>query len=137
MVSQAPAVTLLIVDDSADTRELYATYFRGRGYAAFTAADGREALDSARTCGPDLILLDLGLPDLDGCELARRFRGQPGTRHTPIIAVSAHAELSARMRAMSAGVDLFVPKPVTPADLLDRVAGFRAARRPDRGGRAT
>jgi two-component system, cell cycle response regulator DivK len=136
MGHKAPVVTLLIVDDSADTRDMYATYFRGRGYAAFTAADGQEALDSARACGPDLILLDLGLPDLDGWELARRFRGQPGTRHTPIIAVSAHAELSARMRAMSAGVDLFVAKPVTPADLLDRVAGFRAARRAARAGRS-
>jgi CheY-like chemotaxis protein len=54
------------------------------------------------------------------------------TRHIPIIAVSAHAELSARMRAMSAGVDLFVPKPVTPADLLDSVVGFRAGRLADR-----
>jgi len=123
MGRKAPVCTLLIVDDSADTRDMYATYFRGRGYTAFTAADGREAL--ACDCVPDVILLDLGLPDLDGWELARRFRGQPGTRHVPIIAVSAHAELSARMRAMSAGVDLFVPKPVTPADLLDRVAGFR------------
>jgi two-component system, cell cycle response regulator DivK len=123
-----PVGILLIVDDSADTREMYATYFRGRGYSAFTAADSREALASAQDCGADLILLDLGLPDLDGWELARRLRGQPGTRHIPIIAVSAHAELSARMRAMSAGVDLFVAKPVTPADLLERVAGFCAER---------
>lgn len=123
-----PLGILLIVDDSADTRDMYATYFRGRGYSAFTAADGREALVFAHDCGADLILLDLGLPDVDGWELARRLRGEPATRHIPIIAVSAHAELSARMRAMSAGVDLFVPKPVTPADLLERVAGFRAGR---------
>jgi CheY-like chemotaxis protein len=127
MGRRSPVATLLIVDDSADTREMYATYFRGRGYAAFTAADAREAL-AACDCGPDVILLDLGLPDVDGWELARQFRGQPGTRHTPIIAVSAHAELSARMRAISAGVDLFVPKPVTLADLLELVAGFGARR---------
>lgn len=80
-----------------------------------------------------MILLDLSLPELDGWELARHFRADPGTRCVPIIAGSARADLSARMRAMSAGVDLFVPKPVTPADLLARVAGFRFPNRPAGG----
>lgn len=123
----ATATSVLIVEDSLDTREMYATYFRGQGYLTFTAADGAEALVSVRDCGPDVILLDLSLPEIDGWELARRFRADPGTRRIPIIAVSARADLSARMRAMSAGVDLFVPKPVTPADLLARVVGFRTA----------
>jgi CheY-like chemotaxis protein len=124
----ASTASVLIVEDSLDTREMYATYFRGQGYRAFTAADGHEALASVRHWGPDVILLDLGLPELDGWELARRFRADPGTCGIPIIAVSARADLGARMRAMSAGVDLFVPKPVTPADLLARVAGLRTAR---------
>jgi CheY-like chemotaxis protein len=126
----AARTSVLIVEDSTDTREMYATYFRGQGYVIFTAADAYEALASVRNCGPDLILLDLSLPELDGWELTRRFRADPGTRRIPIIAVSARADLSARMRAMSAGVDLFVAKPVTPADLLARVIGFRAGSRP-------
>ena len=123
----AARASVLIVEDSSDTREMYATYFRGQGYLAFTAADGHEALASVRH-RPDVILLDLGLPELDGWELARRFRADPGTCAIPIIAVPARADLGARMRAMSAGVDLFVPKPVTPADLLARVHGLRIAR---------
>lgn len=127
----ANATSVLIVEDSAGTREMYASYFRGQGYVTSTAADGYEALASVRACGLDMILLDLSLPELDGWELARRFRADHGTRCVPIIAVSARADLSARM--MSAGVDLFVPKPVTPADLLARVAGFRFPNRPGGG----
>lgn len=123
------AKTVLIVEDSPDTRELFATYFRAQGYSAMTARDAREALASACDHPPDLILLDLGLPELDGWELARRLREEPRTRHVPIVAVSGHAELSSRMRAMSAGVDLFVAKPVTPADVLARVARLGAVRR--------
>jgi DNA-binding response OmpR family regulator len=113
--------SVLIVDDDRDTREMYANFFHGLGCATFTAGDGREALRSAGAFPPDVILLDLALPELDGWELARRFRADPRMQRVVIVAVSGHAELSARMRAMSAGADLFVPKPVTPADLLARV----------------
>jgi CheY-like chemotaxis protein len=116
--------SVLIVEDNADTREMYASYFHDHGYATFTANDGVEALARACALGPDVIVLDLALPDLDGWELARRFRADPRTRAVRIVAVSGHAELSARVRALSAGCDLFVPKPVTPADLLARVAGL-------------
>ena len=117
--------TVLIVEDNADIREMYARYFHGQGYKTHTAGDGLEALACAGACDPELILLDLELPEMDGWELARRFRADPRTRSVRIVAVSGHAELSARMRALSAGVDLFVPKPVTPADLHARVVGLR------------
>ena len=123
-MTRPPARRVLIVDDNPDTREMYASYFHEQGYATFTAGDGLEALASAGTVGPDLIVLDLALPELDGFEVARRFRADPRTRAIHIVAVSGHAELSARMRALSAGVDLFVPKPVSPADLLARVASL-------------
>ena len=115
------ASSVLIVDDDSDTREMYANYFHDRGYSTFTAGDGREALRSARVLAPDVIVLDLALPEMDGWELARRFRADPRTQRVRIVAVSGHAELSARMRALSAGADVFVPKPVTPADLLAHV----------------
>jgi CheY-like chemotaxis protein len=113
--------SVLIVEDDRDTREMYANFFQGLGCATFTAGDGREALRSAGAFAPDVIVLDLALPELDGWEVARRFRADPRMRWARIVAVSGHAELSARMRALSAGADLFVPKPVTPADLLARV----------------
>jgi two-component system phosphate regulon response regulator PhoB len=127
----ANATSVLIVEDSADTREMYASYFRRPGLRDLHGRGRVRGLASVRACGPDMILLDLSLPELDGWELARRFRADPGTRCVPIIAVSARADLSARM--MSAGVDLFVPKPVTPADLLARVAGLRFPNRPAGG----
>ena len=114
---------VLIVDDDLDTREMYANYLHERGHATFTAGDGREAFRSACALTPDVIVLDLGLPELDGWELFRRFRADPRTRRVRIVVVSGHAELSARMRALSAGADVFVPKPVTPADLLAHVRG--------------
>ena len=120
----ATSHSVLIVEDNADTREMYASYFHNQGYATFTANDGLQALACACAMGPDVIVLDLALPELDGWELARRFRADPRTRGMRIVAVSGHAELSARMRALSAGCDLFVPKPVSPADLLVRVAGL-------------
>jgi CheY-like chemotaxis protein len=114
--------SVLIVEDNADTRELYARCFHHEGYATFTAGDGREGFASGCALAPDVIVLDLALPEMDGWELARRFRSDPRTRAVRIVAVSGHAELSARVRAMSAGVDVFVPKPVTPTDLLAHVA---------------
>jgi DNA-binding response OmpR family regulator len=119
---------VLIVEDNADTRELYARCFHHEGYATFTAGDGREGLASACALTPDVIVLDLALPELDGWELARRFRADPRTRAVRIVAVSGRAELSARVRALSAGVDVFVPKPVTPADLLAHVARLQQRR---------
>ena len=113
--------SVLIVDDDTDTREMYANFFHALGCTTFTAGDGREALRSADAYAPDVIVLDLALPGLDGWELARLFRADPRLRRVRIVAVSGHAELSARMRALSAGADLFVPKPVTPADLLARL----------------
>ena len=120
---------LLIVEDNPDTREMYASYFHRQGYATYTAGDGREALARASALALDVILLDLALPEVDGWELARRFRADPRTRSVSIVAVSGWAELSARMRALSAGADVFVPKPVTPADLHGHVVRLRSRAR--------
>ena len=109
---------VLVIDDYEDAREMYAMYFSTRGCATTTASDGDEGVAKALACNPDIILLDLGMPRVDGWEVARRLRSDPRTRAIPIVAVSAHSETSARMRAVSAGVDLFVAKPVAPADLF-------------------
>ena len=113
--SNAPLV--LIVDDYAEGREVCAEYLAFRGYRVATAEDGMEALDKTRELLPDVILMDLSLPRLDGWEASRRLKGDERTRHIPIIALTAHALQSARERAVEAGCDAVVTKPCPPRDL--------------------
>ncbi|HEV8632491.1 MAG TPA: response regulator [Thermoanaerobaculia bacterium] len=113
--SNAPLV--LIVDDYAEGRESCAEYLAFRGYRVATAEDGIDALDKTRELRPDVILMDLSLPRLDGWEASRRLKADEGTRHIPIIALTAHALSSARERAVEAGCDAVVTKPCPPRDL--------------------
>ncbi len=98
------------------------------------ACDGREAVDKARVLSPDLILMDLSLPVVDGWEATRILKGDPATRHLTIIALSAHAMNADGDRARAAGCDGFIPKPCLPSDLVTQIgtflkAGFDVARR--------
>ena len=113
--STAPLV--LVVDDVEDGREIVAEYLSFRGYRLATAADGLEALEQAFTLAPDIILMDLSLPGIDGWEATRRLKADPRTRHTPIIALTAHALQSSREEALAAGCDSVVTKPCLPKDL--------------------
>lgn len=124
---------VLIVEDYAEGREICAEYLTFRGYRVATAEDGREALEKAFSLAPDLILMDLSLPHMDGWETTRRLRQDARTRSTPVIALTAHALASARTRALEAGCDEVVTKPVIPRDLeavvrrqLERVAAGEA-----------
>src|SRR5437867_1364024 len=85
----APAPTILVVDDDADSRIIFSQVLRAKGCVVFTAKDGREALEKAKTLGPDLVLMDLAMPRIDGFEAIRRLRESSWTRRLPIIAVSA------------------------------------------------
>jgi two-component system, cell cycle response regulator DivK len=111
------AALVLIVEDYEEGREICAEYLRFRGYRVATAEDGREGLEKAFELAPDLILMDLSLPSMDGWEATRRLRQDPRTRHTPVIALTAHALASARAKALEAGCDEVVTKPVVPRDL--------------------
>jgi CheY-like chemotaxis protein len=113
--SQTPLV--LIVDDYAEGREICAEYLAFRGYRVATAEDGLEAIEKALELLPDVILMDLSLPRLDGWEASRRIRADARTRHIPILALTAHALSSARRRALEAGCDAVVTKPCPPRDL--------------------
>jgi CheY-like chemotaxis protein len=108
---------VLIVDDYAEGREICAEYLAFRGYRVATAEDGEDALDKTRTLRPDVIIMDLSLPRLDGWEATRRLKGDDSTRRIPIIALTAHALASARERAIAAGCDAVVTKPCPPQDL--------------------
>lgn len=123
---QAPLV--LVVDDVAHGREIFAEYLEFRGFRVATAADGLEALDKAFELRPDIILMDLSLPQLDGWEATRRLKNDDRTRTIPIIALTAHALASAHDRAMAAGCDSVVTKPCVPRDLEAEVRRQLAAR---------
>ncbi len=115
--SPQAAALILVVDDVSDGREICAEYLEFRRYRVATAADGREALEQAFALLPDLILMDLSLPEIDGWEATRRLKKDGRTRHIPIIALTAHALRSAHDEAVAAGCDAVVTKPVMPRDL--------------------
>lgn len=108
---------VLIVDDYAEGREVCAEYFAFRGYRVATAEDGLDALDKTHALHPDVILMDLSLPRLDGWEASRRLKADEETRRIPIIALTAHALASAREKAVEAGCDAVMTKPCPPRDL--------------------
>ena len=108
---------VLIVDDYAEGREVCAEYFAFRGFRVATAEDGLDALDKTHALRPDVILMDLSLPRLDGWEASRRLKADERTRRIPIIALTAHALASAREKAVEAGCDAVMTKPCPPRDL--------------------
>jgi two-component system cell cycle response regulator DivK len=108
---------VLIVDDYAEGREICAEYLAFRGFRVATAEDGIDAIAKTRELLPDVILMDLSLPRLDGWEASRTLKEDDRTRHIPIIALTAHALSSARDRAVAAGCDSVVTKPCLPRRL--------------------
>jgi CheY-like chemotaxis protein len=112
---------VLIADDNADAREIYATYFEFCGYRVATASDGREALRQAVELFPDVVLLDLSMPGLDGWQTARTLRSDPATRDILIVALSGHALKGAERVALDAGCDRYLIKPCLPEDAVAAV----------------
>ena len=116
----APRRVLFIEDDHA-AREGYAAYLAGSGYEVLPAATGQRALSLAATWTPDLIVLDLGLPDIDGWEVARQLKASPATANIPIIALTGADLPHERVSAMRAGCDRHISKPCEPAALIDAI----------------
>ena len=112
---------ILIVEDNELNRDALARRLVRRGYHVVMAVDGREGLRLAETANPDLILMDLGLPELDGWECTRRLKAAAHTSGIPIIALSAHATSGDRERALEAGCDEFDTKPIDLPILLEKV----------------
>jgi two-component system, cell cycle response regulator DivK len=113
--------TVLLVEDNEDNLIIYTTILRFGGYRVVEARDGRAALESARTVVPDLILMDVSIPYVDGLEVTRRLKADPETRRIPIIALTAHALPSDRDRALEAGCDGYISKPAEPRAILAAV----------------
>jgi CheY-like chemotaxis protein len=108
---------ILFVDDSSDARLTYGDYLRDAGYRVAVAGDGNEALAIALSATPDLVLLDLKMPRLDGWELARLLKSYRFTCHVPILALSGFHDSASVARAVSAGCSGFVPKPCSLEEL--------------------
>lgn len=113
--------TVLLVDDNEDNLIIYTTILRFGGYRVVEAHDGRAALAAARSACPDLILMDVSIPFIDGLEVTRRLKADPATRRIPIIALTAHALAADRDRAIQAGCDGYISKPAEPRFVLDAV----------------
>jgi CheY-like chemotaxis protein len=112
---------LLLVEDNEENREGLSRHLRRKGYEVLTAVDGQQGLEAARTGGPDLILMDMSLPVLDGWEATRQLKADPLTRHVPVIALTAHAMAGDREKALAAGCDEYDTKPVELARLIGKI----------------
>jgi CheY-like chemotaxis protein len=112
---------ILVVDDYEDAREMYAEYLRFSGFRVAEARNGSEALERAFALKPDLILMDLSLPGMDGWEATRQLKADDRTRRIPVVALTGHALAGASEGARKAGCDSFVTKPCLPDDLVVEV----------------
>jgi DNA-binding response OmpR family regulator len=112
---------ILVVEDDPDLVELLSFNLRGCGFAVSTAGDGLDALQKARALIPDLILLDLMLPELDGFGVCEILRREPETAKIPIIMVTAMSSQFARLAGLEAGANDYITKPFSPKQLIARV----------------
>lgn len=120
---------ILVVDDYEDTRRIYSDYLRFAGFRVMTAADGSEAIRKARERKPDVIVMDLSMPGVDGWAATRMLKGDPRTKDAYVMAVTSYSDDAPRLAAWRSGCDALVVKPVLPAELVRRIVGRLVARR--------
>jgi CheY-like chemotaxis protein len=112
---------IMVVEDNEPSRDALCRRLERRGYHVIPAVDGEQAVEMARVQLPDLILMDLGLPGIDGWEATRRLKSDEATRHIPLIVLSAHAMSNDRDMALAAGGDDFDSKPVRFDQLMAKI----------------
>ncbi len=122
----ARALTILVVEDDPDNAASLALLLDLYGFAVRVAPDGLAALDAAQADSPDVILLDIGLPQLDGWEVARRLAARSAWKRPLLIAVTGYSRDSDRRRSAQAGIDLHLAKPIEPDQLLEVLWRFQA-----------
>jgi two-component system, cell cycle response regulator DivK len=120
---------ILLVEDHQEIWDFLSRRLKRRGYEVLVAQDGQQGLDMARAETPDLMLLDMNLPVMDGWTVAQTLKADPATKHIPIIALTAHAMAGDRDKALSAGCDDYHPKPVDFSQLLNQIEAALATRR--------
>ena len=115
------AKTVLIVEDNEDSRLIYREFLEYSGYRVIEATNGVDAVEAARRDLPDMILMDISMPRMDGLTATRILKADAGLRNVPIIALTAHAMLADEEMAMAAGCDGYLAKPVEPKVVRDEV----------------
>ena len=122
---------ILIVDDERRNRDLIEVMLSAEGYNLLTASSGEEAIDTVASERPDLVLLDVMMPGMDGYQVAMRLKGHAETAHIPIIMLSALDDRNSRMHGLSAGAEDFLTKPVNRTELCLRVRNLLRLIKPD------
>src|SRR5947209_12610683 len=112
---------ILLVEDNEMNRDMLSRRLMRKGYEVVIAVDGREGLEKARSDAPDLILMDMSLPVLDGWEATRQLKADAATKAIPVIALTAHAMSGDRERALSVGCDDYDTKPIELPRLLEKI----------------
>lgn len=133
--SPAAPLSILLVDDDPDCRNICRTILEHVGFGVQEAADGRIALQMVRQTRPDLIILDLSLPVMDGWEVAHALRNDPKLLHIPIVVLSAHALEITRRMSVEVGCDRYLVKPISPMNLVREVERFLPLPKPASGTR--
>jgi len=121
MTTKGERPRVLVVDDYPDAREMYTEYLEYTGFEVVQASNGMEALKQAVERKPDIILMDLSLPVMDGWEATRRLKADQRTAHIPVVALTGHALAGISEGAKQAGCDAFVTKPCLPEDLVKEI----------------
>ncbi len=114
---------ILVVEDDIDNYELVRFILERAGYDVFLAVNGRDGVSAARFQKPDLILMDLGMPEMDGWTAAQKLKADETTKSIPLYALTAHTLPRERLRAMNAGCDGYISKPINMDSFLDMIKG--------------
>lgn len=116
--------SILIVDDNPANMKLVRVLLSSEGYDVHTALDAQEALTELKSSRPDLILMDIQLPGMDGLELTRRLKSDPATRDIKIVGLTAYAMRGDQERILAAGCDGYIPKPIDTRSLPNSIKGY-------------
>jgi CheY-like chemotaxis protein len=120
-IEAADMACILLVEDNELNRDMLSRRLTRRGFEMIVAEDGKQGLQMADSSSPDLILLDLGLPEMDGWEVLRRLKSDPRMKDIPVLALTAHALVTDRNRALEAGFDDYDIKPIEMPRLLGKI----------------
>lgn len=115
---------ILVVEDQTDSRRIMRDLLESAGYEVLEATSGTDGVRMALDQGPDLVIMDLQLPGIDGLEATRRIKAEENLRRTPVIAVTSYALSGDNERAMEAGCDSYLSKPVSPRTLLAKINAY-------------
>lgn len=115
---------ILVVDDNRDSRELVVKVLKNKGYQMVEASDGEEAIEKAMAERPNLILLDLSIPKIDGYEVCRRLKSQDAFKDIPVVALTAHAMRGDREKTLEVGFEGYISKPINIRELPEQVKSY-------------